>query len=250
MSYILPPLWGLAELSIQANDPEAAIRHCRDASDRARAADERLLFVPFVVTGIRAFLGAGRPAEASAWLDDCVDRLRPVAGVAGPALEHGRGLIALSDGATGVARAALEEAVRGWDAKGRIWEATWARLDLAHCLIRSSRFADALPLIVEGRSVASRLGSVALAGRADDLRRMARGRLAVDEPWRPLTSREFAVARLISQGMTNAEIAETLGIAPKTASAHVEHILAKLGAARRAEIATWASHVEGVAVQV
>ena len=57
------------------------------------------------------------------------------------------------------------------------------------------------------------------------------------------------MARLISEGLTNAEIADELGIAPKTASSHVEHILAKLGAARRAEIAAWASSVERVAVQ-
>jgi DNA-binding CsgD family transcriptional regulator len=73
---------------------------------------------------------------------------------------------------------------------------------------------------------------------------MARGHASDDEPWRPLTSREFEVARLIGDGLTNAEIADTLGIAPKTASSHVEHILAKLGASRRAEIATWASHVQ------
>ena len=73
---------------------------------------------------------------------------------------------------------------------------------------------------------------------------MARGRAPDDEPWRPLTSREFEVARLIGEGMTNAEIADALDIAPKTASSHVEHILAKLGASRRAEIATWASTVQ------
>ncbi len=70
--------------------------------------------------------------------------------------------------------------------------------------------------------------------RADALQRMARGHVATEEPWRPLTVREFAVARLVSEGRTNAEIAESLGIAPKTASSHVEHILAKLGASRRA----------------
>jgi DNA-binding CsgD family transcriptional regulator len=83
-----------------------------------------------------------------------------------------------------------------------------------------------------------------LADRAETLLRMARGHASDDEPWRPLTSREFEVARLIGDGLTNAEIADTLGIAPKTASSHVEHILAKLGASRRAEIATWASHVQ------
>jgi DNA-binding CsgD family transcriptional regulator len=43
--------------------------------------------------------------------------------------------------------------------------------------------------------------------------------------------------------MTNAEIADALDIAPKTASSHVEHILAKLGVTRRAEIAAWTANV-------
>jgi DNA-binding CsgD family transcriptional regulator len=73
---------------------------------------------------------------------------------------------------------------------------------------------------------------------------MARGHASDDEPWRPLTTREFEVARLVGEGLTNAEIADSLGIAPKTASSHVEHILTKLGASRRAEIATWASQVQ------
>jgi DNA-binding CsgD family transcriptional regulator len=77
----------------------------------------------------------------------------------------------------------------------------------------------------------------------DELTRVARGRGSLDEPWLPLTTREFEVARLIADGMTNAEIAGELSIAPKTASAHVEHILAKLGVARRAEIATWVAAV-------
>ena len=34
--------------------------------------------------------------------------------------------------------------IDGWDRRGRAWEATWARLDLAHCLVRMSRFADAV----------------------------------------------------------------------------------------------------------
>jgi DNA-binding CsgD family transcriptional regulator len=111
-------------------------------------------------------------------------------------------------------------------------------------MTRTNRFADALSLAVEARTVASRLDSRALADRADAIQRMARGRVSVEEPWRPLTAREFAVARLVSEGYTNAEIADSLGIAPKTASSHVEHILAKLGASRRAEIASWASAVQ------
>jgi DNA-binding CsgD family transcriptional regulator len=95
-----------------------------------------------------------------------------------------------------------------------------------------------------------RLGSRPLIDRADALARQTRGRMVEEEAWHPLTARELEVARLIAVGSTNAEIAAELGIAPKTASAHVEHILAKLGAARRAEIATWVSTIPSAAASV
>ena len=190
---------------------------------------------------------AGRPAEAESWLAACAEHLSAFPAVALPAFDHGRGLVALAAGATGVARLALESAIEGWGAQGRIWETTWARLDLANCLTRLNRFADAVALALDARAVASRLDSRPLADRADALHRMARGHVSADEPWRPLTAREFAVARLITEGMTNAEIASELSIAPKTASSHVEHILAKLGASRRTEIAAWTSAVEHAA---
>ena len=240
---ILPPLWGLAEAALLAGDPNRAAELCHQAIDRAGAAGERALLAPFVVTGVRAEQAAGRPAEAEAWLSACADHLSAMPAVALPALDHGRGLVALAAGTTGVARQALEAAIAGWARQGRAWEATWARLDLANCLTRSNRFADAVVLAVEARALASRMDSRPLADRADALQRMARGHVAVDEPWRPLTAREFAVATLITEGLTNSEIATELSIASKTASSHVEHILAKLGASRRTEIAAWASAV-------
>ena len=48
---------------------------------------------------------------------------------------------------------------------------------------------------------------------------------------------------MIATGMTNAQIAAELVLSPKTISAHVEHILAKLGVARRTEIAAWAASI-------
>ena len=244
IAFSLPPLWGLAETALVAGLPETAVEHCRAALERCQATGERALLSPFVVTGVRALQAAGRPSEAAGWIEDCDRQMGPLRDIAEPAFAHARGLVALADGATGIARTALEDAVRGWDATGRIWEASWARLDLASCFIRSNRFADATRLAVEVRTTASRLDSRPLASRAETLMRQARGRISVDEPWRPLTAREFAVARLVAEGHTNAEIADSLGIAPKTASSHVEHILAKLGASRRAEIATWASNVD------
>ena len=98
---ILPPLWGLAEVALQAGDPKGAPDLCLDALARAVAVDERVLLTPFVVTGVRAAQGAGRPAEAASWLEACVAQLDPIRDVAGAALDHGRGLVALADGSTG-----------------------------------------------------------------------------------------------------------------------------------------------------
>jgi predicted ATPase/DNA-binding CsgD family transcriptional regulator len=59
-------------------------------------------------------------------------------------------------------------------------------------------------------------------------------------PSSPLTPRERETAALIAQGMSNREIAETLVVSQRTAEAHVEHILSKLGFGSRAQIAAWA----------
>ncbi len=244
---IMPPSWGLAEIALLGGDAEDAFARCQGALDRAMAIGERTHLTPFVVTGVRAAQAAGRPSDGATWLAACTDHLDGISEVAGAALEHGRGLVALADGATGVARVALQAAILGWDAHGRTWESAWARSDLATCHVRTNRFAEALALAIEVRTIASRLDCRALAERADTLARMARGHVSTEEPWRPLTAREYAVAQLITEGLTNAAIAEQLGIAPKTASAHVEHILAKLGVARRAEIAAWATSIERAA---
>ncbi|HEY0972662.1 MAG TPA: LuxR C-terminal-related transcriptional regulator [Gemmatimonadales bacterium] len=53
-----------------------------------------------------------------------------------------------------------------------------------------------------------------------------------------LTLREVAVARLLAEGHTNAEIAESLGISPFTARNHTERVLGKLGVSSRAKVAS------------
>jgi DNA-binding CsgD family transcriptional regulator len=159
--------------------------------------------------------------------------------MADAALANAEGLVQLSLGHLTAARSALEDAVAGWQRRGRIWEASWARLDLAQCLLRSNRHSDAAALIADVLRTAEALRSRPLQSRAEELHRMARSRSTLEEPWYPLTAREFEVARLIADGMTNPEIAGQLTLSPKTVSAHVEHILAKLGVARRSEIAAW-----------
>ena len=60
-----------------------------------------------------------------------------------------------------------------------------------------------------------------------------------------LTEREREVLCLVAAGATNCAIATRLFISPKTASVHVSHILAKLGAETRTEAAAYA-HAAGL----
>ncbi|WP_432095564.1 ATP-binding protein [Streptomyces sp. bgisy100] len=54
-----------------------------------------------------------------------------------------------------------------------------------------------------------------------------------------LTPRERQIAKLVSEGLTNREIATHLVIASRTAEGHVQRILTKLGFSSRAQIAAW-----------
>jgi predicted ATPase/DNA-binding CsgD family transcriptional regulator len=54
-----------------------------------------------------------------------------------------------------------------------------------------------------------------------------------------LTPRETEVAGLVSEGLSNREIAERLVISPRTVATHVENVLVKLGFTSRTSIAAW-----------
>jgi DNA-binding NarL/FixJ family response regulator len=52
-----------------------------------------------------------------------------------------------------------------------------------------------------------------------------------------LTAREYEVLQLLVVGQTNDKIGKTLYVSPRTVSVHVTHILRKLGARNRTEVA-------------
>jgi NarL family two-component system response regulator LiaR len=62
----------------------------------------------------------------------------------------------------------------------------------------------------------------------------------------PLTQRELEVLKLVAQGLSNQEIADTLVISQRTASTHVSNILSKLHLANRTQAALYALR-EGLA---
>jgi DNA-binding CsgD family transcriptional regulator len=54
-----------------------------------------------------------------------------------------------------------------------------------------------------------------------------------------LTDREFEVAELVTDGLTNQAIARRLAIAPRTVETHLENIRRKLQVSSRAQVAAW-----------
>jgi DNA-binding NarL/FixJ family response regulator len=63
-----------------------------------------------------------------------------------------------------------------------------------------------------------------------------------------LTSRQQDVVRLLADGLSNKEIAQALGVTPKTAMHHTAAIYQKLGVRGRSETVAWAIRT-GIAIQ-
>jgi DNA-binding CsgD family transcriptional regulator len=237
---VAPVLWGQAEVCLLAADPDGAIERCEAGLAASATVDDAAYLFPFLVTGTRAYLLAGDLAAAESWSTRVGERLR-VRDIPGtrPALAHATGLIHLAAGGTTRAREALSEAATGWAERRRAWEGVGALIDLSEVHLRANRPADAIEVAERASATAAAMGARPLVERASLAIAAARARHPRTEPWEPLTSREFEVARLVAAGRTNPEIAEELGISTRTVGSHMEHILARLGVGRRAEVASW-----------
>jgi DNA-binding CsgD family transcriptional regulator/tetratricopeptide (TPR) repeat protein len=240
-----PPLWGLAETARLRGEHDRAVALCERGYAASVAVTDAAYLFPFLLTGVRAHLALDDPDGAERWLTrvEAALAVRSIPGTL-PAITHGRGLLQLAAGEVAAARATLLRAGDAWRERSRFWEGTWALLDQASCALRSRRRAEAATLAGAASGAAERVGARTIVATAGALLRAGAGEREAS-PWHPLTRREYEIARLVAAGLTNREIAERLVVSPKTVGAHVEHILAKLGAARRAEIAAWAATVPG-----
>lgn len=92
--------------------------------------------------------------------------------------------------------------------------------------------------------------SIRRVGRGESLldlrvteRVLSRLRHPVDDDLDGLTGQERKVLDLVTEGLTNKQIAERLFLAEKTVKNYVSHLLAKLGMSRRAEVAAYGARV-------
>lgn len=191
---------------------------------------------------VEALIAVGRIVDARAIVEQTPPIPDTHAGLA--QLLHARGLVALAEGKTDNAAEDLAASAESWDEKGNRLEARRARVALLEVMLSAGTTTEALSL---GRALLEQLGRPLLPRERETVRRLLRRAGVRTRPEsttprdssgeRRLTVREEAVLREVAKGRTNREIASSLGIAEKTVSVHVSHILAKLDCRTRTQAA-------------
>lgn len=141
------------------------------------------------------------------------------------------------------------------DARGRIaWRSPQAQARIAECFGDAGGEAACIAWLMaagdeaqhaapEGRVLgARRLGEVGLGETMWLLRLREAGEVPLSRlATAALTPRETEVLSWIAKGKTNRDVAEILGMSPRTVNKHLEHVFEKLGVETRAAAAALAS---------
>ncbi len=132
---------------------------------------------------------------------------------------------------------AWRQSVAAFENLRHVYEAARSSTRLAAVLRATGQADEADTLTESAVATARRLGAEPLLAELAELTGGAAARPPRQRPVSTnlLTSREQEVLALVAQGRSNREIGRQLFISEKTASVHVSHILAKLGARGRTE---------------
>jgi DNA-binding CsgD family transcriptional regulator len=221
---------GRGDLAIAVTDEPAAL---------LRTKGIWLWATELAVTRTEILLAAGRRDEAAAW-------------VAAFAAGLGTRNMPAAQAALLTCRATLDEmldpeaagvgyarAADAWAAAPRPYSELLAREGRGRCLLATAARDDGLAVLLDAQRRMRELGASWDADRvAHALRQQG---VEVTHPWRggrrgyggQLSPRERQVASLVSRGMTNRQVAESLYLSPKTVSRHLGSAMRKLGAPSR-----------------
>jgi predicted ATPase/DNA-binding CsgD family transcriptional regulator len=196
---------GLARVALAEHDYVAARNHYEESLARARAIDDQELLISSVEGLAMVVSARGEPVWA-ARLWGAAEVLRETIGEPLAPVEHASYAQAIMD-----ARRRLGE---------RTFTAVWAegRTMTPEQALQAQVPLTALPLS-PSTPTAGRMPIVYPAG---------------------LTAREVEVLRLVAKGMTDAQIAETLVISPRTVNTHLTSIYGKIGVSSRSEATRYA----------
>ncbi|MEJ7783555.1 MAG: tetratricopeptide repeat protein [Solirubrobacteraceae bacterium] len=226
-------LIGMSSLAVQEGDPGATRRLLEEALELARTGAEKLA----EANALDALGGLARregDAKRAAALHKEAFELRRGSGDATGIVDSVEAFagLAAEDGRYEHAARLLAAAQAGREGN------LYIRLPW-----QGSRYESHLALVREGLSAAE-LRTAFAEGRSlsleDAAARASRGERNGTRPrtgWHSLTEREQQVAALVAEGLSNPVIAERLFVSPATVKTHVSSVFAKLGVAKRKEVA-------------
>jgi DNA-binding CsgD family transcriptional regulator len=228
-------------LALAEGDDAAAAAAAARLRELAEAAAREDLLAEAALLAGRAAAAAAAATAADRGRSSAADRGRSSAADRGRSSAADRGPSRAADSYPSTAARELDEAIARFGALQFPLEEARARLALAEVQAAAGS-PLALSTARAARDGFERLGARRDADQAAALLRElgASGRTAARGDRDELTLREREVLRLLAAGLSNAEIAERLVIAPKTAEHHVGRVLAKLGVRSRAEAAAHA----------
>lgn len=224
---------------------------CESLEPLARNREELQHVQPLRLTRARAKVARGDTAGALAdleWLRDYWREHTDDTVMIGPVLALGCELGAdwLGELEAMAARSVSPETpILLAQARGEPTADAWERLGRPFDQARALRLAGDVASLEAARAIFGRLGAAHELALTDAALRQAGVRVArgprdsTRNAPGGLTVRELEVARLVADGLTNADVARALVISDRTAAHHVSSILSKLRLTSRAQIARW-----------
>jgi ATP/maltotriose-dependent transcriptional regulator MalT len=227
----------MAELALDQGDAPAAVHSLEPVLRRIPAENRTLRAAPIEVM-VRAKLAAGDTEEAALHLTE----LRSIADALGTRPLHAslslcEGLVAIEAGDEETAREKLEDAVDLFTASGGSFELARARLELARVYALMGRADAAVGEATLALGQLDEIRAAAEAARARDLLRSLGAPAKATRASRRgqiLTPRELEILRLVSEGLTDGQIAARLVLSKHTVHRHLQNAYARLNCSSRA----------------
>ena len=186
---------------------------------------------------ITAAVQAADAALARAWTDE-MDRFAAVSALpwAQAVACYGRALLA---GTGEEATSLFESSLRHHEAAGRPYDAARAELAYGEHLRRAGRRVDAREHLKRALDTFRDLAADPLAERAAAELRASGETARRRDPSTlvQLTPTELRIAQLVSEGMSNKDVAELCWISPRTVAFHLRNVFTKTGVTSRGELA-------------
>ena len=233
-----------ARLALDGGDADHAVAILERVL-RQMPAHRELQRVPAVELLLRARLARGKDDRAG----EALEELRGIqervgTGPMRASVDRAAGMIVAAGRDYARARALLEDAVDGFEASGAPYESAVSRIELGTALLALGDVEAARRELEHARASLRDLGALADARRADELLATVSVPASVPGEARAsaeaVTPRERQVLALLSEGLSNRQIGERLGVSEHTVHRHVTNILRKLDLPSRAAAAAHA----------